>query len=183
MEENKKENRYVDLSRKTANLTSFNINTEFLQVSEMKIDFFSRYADSERVLGASNVGANVSFHLQNSRRKIEVVTKVVILWLIQDFLKSVSLFHQWWQIVINYTKKGWRCLKLARTGKWIRSKWPLEQPRHSTTLSPSTFSVFKILSSRYRKMKTIDRAFHIPNHAAHCNPQSRTSQANWTQNY
>ena len=40
MEENKKENRYVDLSRKTANLPSFNINTEFLQVSEMKIVFF-----------------------------------------------------------------------------------------------------------------------------------------------
>lgn len=40
MEENKKENRYVDLSRKTANLTSFNINTVFLQVSEMKTDFF-----------------------------------------------------------------------------------------------------------------------------------------------
>lgn len=41
MEEKKKESRCVNFSRKTANLTSFNINTEFLQVSEMKIDFFS----------------------------------------------------------------------------------------------------------------------------------------------
>lgn len=94
MEENKKESRYVNLFKKTENLTSFNINTEFLQVSEMKIDFFFQYADSEHVSGVSNVGANVSFHPLNLTRNIEVVTKVVILWLIHDFLKSVSFFPQ-----------------------------------------------------------------------------------------
>lgn len=40
MEKNKKESRYVNLSGKTANLASFSLNTEFLQVSEMEIDFF-----------------------------------------------------------------------------------------------------------------------------------------------
>lgn len=90
----KKESRCVNFSRKTANLTSFNINTEFLQVSEMKIDFFPWYADSNYASWVSNDGANVSFHLLNSTREIEVATKVVILWLIHDFLKSISLFPQ-----------------------------------------------------------------------------------------